>query len=267
MKSNNDEWRYFYKLIKNLHDLINIESCTVLYQNKESAITSLGSIEPNYRAVIQLSKSHDIRLVTDSIEAIHKEYRNLVDDEDKPIPKYIPELLVNTALEKIQIHENIAHSSKKYEKDSQIPISLWPLSAIIGEEEEVTQNRKLIATMIKDLKKNGYEPIINRHLGYTELCVNTNTLLDKFKCKSVQHRRRTGKQIRANFFTSKDGYLEKSKLRSVGVLIIPNNTKVQVFKSAKRKIRSDAIYHSKQNNEIQLKEVPLSFRYGKHYAK
>lgn len=270
MKPNNssEQWAYYYSLISSLYDFIKISDCNILYQHKDSPFTWQGSIEPNYRAIMQLPKSTSINILEDRINNINETYA-LLNGSDKSLPQYIPRLLTDPTLSKIQIHENIAHASKNYSKDTEIPISVWsnvsPINNI--EVEQNARKKELVYKMIQDLKANGYSPTIENNILYNELFIETNSLIEKFNCNSIQHRRKTGLQIRANFFTIKDGYLEKSKLSSVGVLFIPHDIEVSIFKSAKRKIRSDAIYHKEQSNEIILEEVPLSLKHGKHYAK
>lgn len=259
------EWGWYYSLISDLYDLINTKSCKILYQHNKSPFTWQGMIDPNYRAILQLPRSANINILAAKIDDINETYF-LLKDSNKRLPQYIPKLLTNANVSKIQIHENIAHSSKNYPKDTEVPIAWWPNNAPKDDTENDAKRRD-IYKMIQELKTNGYNPIIKNKILYSELLIKTNSLIEKFDCNSVQHRRRTGLQIRANYFTTKDGYLEKSKLSSIGVLLIPYDIEINVFKSAKRKIRSDAIYHKKQSDEIIFEEVPLSLKHGKHYTR
>lgn len=98
--------------------------------------------------------------------------------------------------------------------------------------------------------------------------IDVKTLYKLYHCQSVQHRIHTGRQIRADYFShDADGNITKSKLQSIGILLISADQSITVLTSHDRKVRTDAIYTKRHPTEIILEDVPEKFLIGRLYRR
>lgn len=98
--------------------------------------------------------------------------------------------------------------------------------------------------------------------------IDVKTLCKLYHCQSVQHRIHTGRQIRADYFShDADGNITKSKLQSIGILLISADQSITVLTSHDCKVRTDAIYTKRHPTEIILEEVPEKFLIGRLYRR
>ncbi|MGD5558156.1 hypothetical protein QUT58_22845, partial [Xanthomonas citri pv. citri] len=63
------------------------------------------------------------------------------------------------------------------------------------------------------------------------------------------------------------GNITKSKLQSIGILLIPADKHITVLNSHDRKIRTDAIYTKRHPTEIILDEIPAKLLIGRLYRR
>lgn len=171
------------------------------------------------------------------------------------MPKLIDENVV-----RILVHENKAHASMNHKKGYIKLLSVRTSSAMreyaSGELDEIARK----------MKQSGYSVKIDHNPQSIQLSINVEHLCDMYECKSIQRRYSTGRQIRANFYTvDKSGLLEKSKLETLGILVIPHDMEVEIIKSHDRKIRTDAIYTEKHPDEIVFGDIPEGYITDRFY--
>lgn len=277
MASDREHWYPFYGRLSSLYRLLMGDDemngyATVLYESQKRSPSSPFRFNKNYRAVL---------MVGDAVAAIKTELQEIADlfyeavaidkkdydPNNKPkLPVYIPRFLDdNDELFKIQIHENKAHSSENLTKTDMVMLASCPrgsLSRLIDEKRSVRRVLEAAAGVLED---DGYTVVIeDKNLSsYYTLSVDVKTLCEKYKCDSIQRRFFTGRQIRANFFTEKDDVIQKSKLATVGVVLVTEP--VEVVHSLDRSVRTDAKYTKKHIDEIVFDEIPELFRSGRLY--
>lgn len=260
-----DKWKHIHEHLVELHTHIDKNKKTIHYQNQDAPYLGYRMINRKYRAIITLKQDAELSLIEKTIKDIEDILNSIPGSEQKTTPTYIPKFLTDKSIVKIQIHENIAHSSINYpkgKKDEQIlvPIASWPHI----KEKDLKED---ISHAFNKLTKNGYEPVIEKDFVTTKILIPSYILCKQYNCKSIQHRRMSGKRITGSFFAVKDGVMQKSKRKPIGILLIPNDHIVEIYKSHSRKTRKDALYNKQVVNEITLKEVPKTISFGRIYAK
>ncbi|MEN2750011.1 hypothetical protein AAIR29_00040 [Psychrobacter sp. FBL11] len=247
---------------------------TILYESQNRSPSSPFSFNKNYRAVLMVGDGDAVSALKTELQEIAELFYEAVavdkknyDPNNKPkLPVYIPRFLDdNDELFKIQIHENKAHSSENLTKTDMVTLASCPrgsLSRLIDEKRSV---RRVLEAAAGVLENDGYTVVIeDKNLSpYYTLSVDVKTLCEKHECDSIQRRFFTGRQIRANFFTEKDDIVQKSKLATVGVVLVTKP--VEVVHSLDRSVRTDAKYTKKHIDEIVFEEIPELFRSGRLY--
>lgn len=277
MSSDREHWYPFYGRLSSLYRLLMGDDemngyATVLYESRTRSSSSPFRFDKNYRAVL---------MVGDAVPAIKAELQEIADlfyeavaidkkdydHNNKPkLPVYVPRFLDdNDELFKIQIHENKAHSSENLTKTDMVMLASCPRGSLSRLYDEKRTIRDVLQAEVEALKLDGYTVFIKDKPGfsYYTLSVDVKTLCEKNKCDSIQRRFFTGRQIRANFFTEKDDVVQKSKLATVGVVLVTEP--VEVVHSLDRSIRTDAKYTKKHIDEIVFDEIPELFRSGRLY--
>lgn len=235
-------------------------------------------IDKNYRAVLLVDVAtlrEPLEHVATAFYAAYKAAHQHKEDYDpNKIPKlpiYVPRINDDETVFKMQVHENKAHSSKNYKKGEMIPVisvTKSDLSSVIKNDsgEKITYHTALDIA-VKALKDEGYVVDVQDDIAstYVTVDIDVNKLCELNECDSIQRRFLTGRQIRANFFSRIDGKLQKSTLKSVGVLL--TNQHIEVVHSHERTIRTDAIYTSEHPDEIVLDAIPPVLRSGRLYKK
>ena len=277
MASDREHWYPFYGRLSSLYRLLMGDDemngyATILYESQNRSPSSPFRFNKNYRAVLMVGDAvpaikTELEEISDLFyEAVAIDKKNY-DPNNKPkLPVYVPRFLEdNDELFKIQIHENKAHSSENLTKTDMVTLASCPrgsLSRLIDEKRSV---RRVLEAAAGVLENDGYTVVIeDKNLSpYYTLSVDVKTLCEKHKCDSIQRRFFTGRQIRANFFTEKDDVVQKSKLATVGVVLVTEP--VEVVHSLDRSIRTDAKYTKKHIDEIVFDEIPEQFRSGRLY--
>lgn len=279
MASDREHWYLFYGRLSSLYRLLMGDDemngyATILYESQNRSPSSPFRFNKNYRAVLMVDNGDAVSAIKTELEEISDLFYEAVaidkknyDPNNKPkLPVYVPRFLEdNDELFKIQIHENKAHSSENLTKTDMVTLASCPrgsLSRLIDEKRSV---RRVLEAAAGVLENDGYTVVIeDKNLSpYYTLSVDVKTLCEKHKCDSIQRRFFTGRQIRANFFTEKDDVVQKSKLATVGVVLVTEP--VEVVHSLDRSIRTDAKYTKKHIDEIVFDEIPEQFRSGRLY--
>lgn len=279
MASDREHWYPFYGRLSSLYRLLMGDDemngyATILYESQNRSPSSPFRFNKNYRAVLMVGNGDAVSAIKTELEEISDLFYEAVaidkknyDPNNKPkLPVYVPRFLEdNDELFKIQIHENKAHSSENLTKTDMVTLASCPkgsLSRLIDEKRSV---RRVLEAAAGVLENEGYTVVIeDKNLSpYYTLSVDVKTLCEKHKCDSIQRRFFTGRQIRANFFTEKDDVVQKSKLATVGVVLVTEP--VEVVHSLDRSIRTDAKYTKKHIDEIVFEEIPELFRSGRLY--
>ncbi len=235
-------------------------------------------IDKNYRAVLLV----DVATLRDPLEqvaaafyaaykAVHQHKEDYDPTKIPKLPMYVPRINDDENIFKMQVHENKAHSSKNHKKGGMIPvisITKGDLSSAIKSDsgEKITYQAALDIA-VEALKNEGYVVDVQDDIAstYVTVDIDTNKLCELHECDSIQRRFFTGRQIRANFFSRIDGKLQKSTLKSVGVLL--TNKHIEVVHSHERTTRTDAIYTAEHPDEIVLEAIPPLLRSGRLYKK
>lgn len=278
MARENKHWVDFYNQLVILYDsLLDEESgyAGVMYQSKKNHLLGENSLNKRYRAVLYVGEAHtleeDIKRVKSLFyKAVEIDNQELKIKTEPKLPVYIPYFLDDeNDLFKIQIHENKAHSSVNYKQDKMIPIASCPRGSLAqnNEKDHTRSNRQVIQDTANLLEAEGYTVEIedNEKNPYVMLSVDVATLCDKYECDSIQRRYFTGRQIRANFFTKKDGIIQKSKLATIGTLLLRKH--ISVVNSFQRSTRTDAKYTKQHVDEIILDIVGEDLRSGRLYKR
>lgn len=196
------------------------------------------------------------RIATLYYQALAQIDKDYDPNKKPPLPIYVPRIHDDPTLVKLQLHINRAHSSVNYLKDE--PIPLCSIRSDDGQPNQEMQNAH------DELEQLGYAPTFVHDGSKLSLNADTATICDDYQCDSLQLRSATGSQIRASFFTrDQDGFLNKSKLQSIGVLLVPMG--VDVVKSHARSRRTDAIYIADHPREIEFDFIDKRIKTGRVY--
>lgn len=274
-------WIAFYDALVLLYDklLADDRGCaSILYQSQKHYLISERSINKRYRAVLDVRNNvsdikTDLKRIADlfytAVAIDNKDF----DENNKPkLPVYVPRFLDDESdLFKIQIHENKAHSSENFKNNEWIIVAAClrgslDLQCNDDDYKDMT-NAEALSDALSELVCDDYKAYAedSPESPYFTVCVNAKTMCDKHECDSIQKRSFTGRQIRASFFTQKDGMIQKSKLATVGIVLLTDD--VQVVHSHDRSIRTDAKYTKQHVDEIILESIPASLRSGRLYKR
>lgn len=277
MASDREHWYPFYARLSSLYRLLMGDDemngyATVLYESQKRSSSSSFRFDKNYRAVL---------MIGDAVPAIKTELQEIADlfyqavaidkknydPNNKPkLPVYVPRFLEdNDDLFRIQIHENKAHSSENLKKTDMVTLASCPRGSLSRLYPDKRSVRDVLEAAAGVLESDGYTVAVkDENLSpYYTVSVDVKTLCEKHECDSIQRRFFTGRQIRANFFTEKDDIVQKSKLATVGVVLVTKP--VEVVHSLDRSVRTDAKYTKKHIDEIVFDEIPEQFRSGRLY--
>lgn len=281
MASDREHWYPFYGRLSTLYRLLMGDDemngyATILYESQNRSPSSPFSFNKNYRAVLMVGDGDG-----DAVSALKTELQEIAelfyeavavdkknyDPNNKPkLPVYVPRFLDdNDDLFRIQIHENKAHSSENLTKTDMVTLASCPKGSLGRLYPDKRSVRDVLEAAAGVLESDGYTVAVkDENLSpYYTVSVDVKTLCEKHKCDSIQRRFFTGRQIRANFFTEKDDIVQKSKLATVGVVLVTEP--VEVVHSLDRSIRTDAKYTKKHIDEIVFDEIPEQFRSGRLY--
>ena len=263
---NNGIWRVYFEQLEEMYQLL--EECQCLFSLNQP-FNQQGKPSGNYRGVFQLNDQQMKR-----IEPMLKDGKRLYevaseDSNRKGLPMNFPKLLDDDSIFKMQIHINKAHLSKNYEADTNIRIASVPTLISENEDKEYMQaNIKEFHQVAKTLEAKGFEVLVEQIPNLDMIYIDVKTLCKLYQYQSVQHRVATGRQIRADYFSDDDdGNITKSKLQSIGILLIPLDQSITVLTSYDRKVRTDAIYTKSHPTEIILDDVPEKFLTGRLYRR
>lgn len=239
----------------------------MLYQSQQHYMFSRYRLNKRYRAILCVGDAapaikKDLEEIAELFYAAEAVEQKNYDPNNKPkLPVYVPRFLdENNEIFKIQIHENKAHSSKNYSQKEMVPVASCTKTDFAHKPSQ-----KIINDAVKSLQELGYTVEVDNdpESPYVMIYVDVQTLCEKNECDSIQRRSPTGRQIRANFFSEKDGVVQKSKLATVGVVLLTKP--VEVIHSLDRSIRTDAKYTKQHVDEIVLSDMPEVFRSGRLY--
>lgn len=278
-------WTLFYRALALFYEnLVDGEGqiSNVIYESKPYSYKP-PKADKHYRAVIVVHDVNEYKVqlehVISEFYAAHREANKGMKGYDPTkiprLPMYLPRINEDENIFKMQIHENKAHSSSNYKKDEMIPVisilrgtfkSKQPFDLGDGSMNEKSAKSVLEDTS-KALEKEGYRVEIEDDIQnpYVIASIDAARLCEVYKCDSIQRRFFTGRQIRANFFSRVDGKLQRSKLESVGVLLVDRD--IEVVHSHERTTRTDAIYTAEHPDEIVLDTIPPVLRSGRLYKK
>lgn len=185
------------------------------------------------------------------------------------LPINFPKFLEDETVFKMQIHINKAHLSKNYEIGTMVKVASVPTLILEDDDrEQMEQDIKDFHKAGEELEKFGYEVLIEDIPSHDLMYIDVKRLCELHKCESVQHRIDTGRQIRADYFSrDNEGNINKSKLQSIGILLIPADQPITVLNSYDRKIRTDAIYTKRHPTEIILEQIPEKLLTGRLYRR
>lgn len=261
-------WIPFFNALSSFYDNFLDEDYQIsnaIYESKQYSYRS-NQADRHYRAVIRVrdvnAYKEELEHVATEFYAAHREANKREKDYDPTkipkLPIYVPRINKDENIFKMQIHENRAHASKNHKKNEMIPVISVLRSAML---------REAFYASVQALKDNGYTVIVDddKKSPYLMASINAARLCEVYECDSIQRRFFTGRQIRANFFSRIDGKLARSKLESVGVLLIDRD--IEVVHSHERTTRTDAIYTAEHPDEIILEAIPPVMRSGRLYKK
>ena len=279
MKKKRKHWSDFYDELLSLYDvLLNIEHGTadVLYQSAQGYFVAENTLNKRYRAILNIGEQTNV--IKAYIARIKVLFENAVAIDNKELgkkrkpdlPVYVPYFLDNEdELFKIQIHENKAHSSVNHKRGDMIPIASCSKGKLPkpSQADKSRSNEQVLRDALVSLEKEGYTAEIehDEENPYFMLSVDVATMCDKYECDSIQRRSFTGRQIRANFFTVEDDVIQKSKLATVGVLLVTRD--IDVIHSLERSTRTDAKYTKKHPDEIILDVISEDLQSGRLYKR
>ncbi|MGP5065029.1 hypothetical protein ACTXIZ_12785 [Psychrobacter celer] len=282
-------WLPFYNALSSFYELLLDDERKIdypIYQSK-AYYDDPPFADKHYRAVIYVLDTDVLREplehVAKAFYASHKAfYENEKGYDADVIPKlpiYVPRIVDGEKIVKMQVHENKAHSSTNYKKDEMIPVisvlksKLTKIMDIDFDDKNADRTAKItyqeaLDSAVEALRDNDYSVSVEHNEDTPYLIVNIDTarLCDVYDCDSIQQRIFTGRQIRANFFTqNNEGKLERSTLKSVGVLI--TDRRFSIVDSHQRSMRTDAIYTTGHPDEIVLEAISPELRSGRLYKK
>lgn len=186
---------------------------------------------------------------------------DLIRSSDTPkLPVVFPRF-VNDDVVKVKITMYKSHQSVRFDSGMvHVATNTSPLNTHDNQSEQAKKDFEKIAKdqlsrfleVAKDLEDKGFTVELENEGIHTHLFIDVKTLLEKYKCSSVQRRVLSGRQIRAEFYTlDHQGLLHKSKRESVGVLLIPNDMAIDVFETEPRRTRNDNLFMGDNPNEIK----------------
>ncbi|MDN3453825.1 hypothetical protein [Psychrobacter sp. APC 3350] len=261
-------WIPFFNALSSFYENLVDEDgqiSNVMYESK-AFLYRPSKVDKHYRAVIRVrdvnAYKEELEHVATEFYAAHREANKREKNYDPTkiprLPIYLPRINADENIFKMQIHENRAHASKNYKKNEMIPVISVLRSAMLREAFDAS---------VQALKGNGYTVIVDddKKSPYLMASINAARLCELYECDSIQRRFSTGRQIRANFFSRVDGKLQRSKLESVGVLLVDRD--IEVVHSHERTTRTDAIYTAEHPDEILLDDIPPVLRSGRLYRK
>lgn len=280
-KKNDSPWLPFYFALAQFYEEYlldeNQQIYSAIYESKTLYHTPPW-IDKNYRAVLLVDVDalrEPLEHVATAFYAAHKAVHQREKDYDPNkiprLPMYVPRINDDESIFKMQVHENKAHSSKNHRKDEMIPVisvTKGDLTRVIkSDSDEKITYQAALDIAIKALKDEGYVVNVQDDIAstYVTVDIDVNKLCELHECDSIQRRFFTGRQIRANFFSRIDGKLQRSTLKSIGVLL--TNQHIEVAHSHERTTRTDAIYTAKHPDEIVLEVIPPLLRSGRLYKK
>ena len=279
MSSDREHWYPFYERLSSLYRLLIGDDemngyATILYESRTRSSTNPFKFDKNYRAVLMVGDGDRVSALKTELQQIADLFYQAVaidkkdyDPNNKPkLPVYVPRFLDdNDELFKIQIHENKAHSSENLTKTDMVTLASCPRGSLSRLYPDKRSVRDVLEAAAGVLESDGYTVATkDENLSpYYTVSVGVKTLCEKHECDSIQRRFFTGRQIRANFFTEKDDIVQKSKLATVGIVLVTKP--VEVVHSLDRSVRSDAKYTKKHIDEIVFEEIPEQFRSGRLY--
>ena len=259
-------WSVYYETLTEIYDLL--QDCSCLFSLNEP-FKELGRPSGRYRGVFKLNDEQMKR-----IEPMLKDGQRLYEvasegSNRKGLPINFPKFMEDASVFKMQIHINKAHLSKNYEIGSMVKVASVPTLILENEDrEQMEADIKAFHEAGEELEKLGYEILIEQIPSHDLMYIGVKRLCELNNCNSVQHRIDTGRQIRADYFSrDSDGNITKSKLQSIGILLIPADQQITVLTSHDRKIRTDAIYTKRQPTEIILEQIPQRLLTGRLYRR
>lgn len=259
-------WSVYYETLTEIYDLL--QECSCLFSLNEP-FKELGRPSGRYRGVFKLNDEQMKR-----IEPMLKDGQRLYEvasegSNRKGLPINFPKFMEDASVFKMQIHINKAHLSKNYEIGSMVKVASVPTLILENEDrEQMEADIKTFHEAGEQLEKLGYEVLIEDIPTHDVMYIDVKRLCELNNCNSVQHRIDTGRQIRADYFShDENGNITKSKLQSIGILLIPAEQQIQVLTSHERKIRTDAIYTKRHPTEIILEEIPAKLLTGRLYRR
>lgn len=258
-------WNSYFKILSEIYIVLYYSRC--LFSLNEPF--SKGNPSRNYRGVFWLNDDQ-VSQIEPLLEEGKRLYMTATDGGSRfGMPANFPRFIDDDSVFKMQIHINKAHLSKNYEADTMLKIATVPTLVLDGEDEKaIKADIKLFHEVAETLDNLGYEVKIENLPSHDFMYVRVKQICEKFGCSSIQHRIDTGRQIRANFFShDADGFINKSRLQSVGILLIPPTQAVTVLSSLDRKIRNDAIYTKRHPTEIIIDAIPEKFLTGRMYRR
>ena len=269
----NSVWIPFYEALASFYEALVDEDGRIknaIYESK-TYFYNPPNADKHYRAVVHV---HDLDALREQLEHVTKAFyashraanQGRKDYDVTKIPKlpmYLPRINEDENIFKMQIHENKAHSSTNYKKNEMVPVVSILRSKLVGKNQAQQQ----FDGILQALKDDDYSVEVDKYneSAYVIASIDAARLCKLYECDSIQRRAFTGRQIRANFFTQIDGKLERSTLKSVGVLLTDRD--IEVVRSHERTIRTDAIYTADHPNEIVLEAIPPELRSGRLYKK
>lgn len=262
MASRHNDWIDYYRKLTQIYKLIESENSLILYQSMDSPLYSDTGVKSNYRAIIKLDNNDVVDELTRRIDQAKSIFFDVVGNKNHKLPFAIPKIAVDDKVFKIQVHTNVAHSSKNYTIEETVLVSTnqYAIAKLLNQGlAQSSYSNSINYSQIAALENQGYKVVFTereKKKDYMEIYLDIKKLCELYKCQSIQHRIKSGKQTRANFFTyDQNGAIERSVLKSVGVLLLKPNQNVEVMHSHDRKIRTDAIYIEKHPDEIELHPI------------
>lgn len=278
----NKVWTPFYEALASFYEELldeNGEIKGAIYESK-TYFYKPPKADKHYRAVLRVDNAEALKDELDELatafyaahRAANKEKKGYDPTKIPKLPMYLPRINEDENIFKMQVHENKAHSSTNYKKDEMIPVmsilrGALNLNKNVNSNHEKASNGKDFYDTVQALRDDGYNVEIDKYneSPFVIASIKAERLCELYKCDSIQRRFFTGRQIRANFFTKTDGKLERSTLKSVGVLL--TDTDIEVVRSHERTTRTDAIYTAQHPDEIVLEVIPDALRSGRLYKK
>lgn len=213
-----------------------------------------GHYSSAFRAVIKWNSDTEEAALRRKLEELVALYED-GSKADSANTMLIPHILEDKNIAKINIHVNKAHSSKGHHSGKVVVGKVKP--AFPFDVEQFEEANEITLEALQLLQAEGYlghEGIDENMLELRKIYVDVAAVCKMNKCDYIQRRVATGVQVRGDYFgLDEEGFLAKSKLEKIGILLVPSSYPTQVVLSHKRKIRKDALYR----NEDDLIKIPL----------